>query len=205
LCDPIGGSDGQEGVGSDRVGAVGAVRGGVCVVADVAGVFGLRHTKRVATKSKGVAPQRWRYGSTRAPRPRTSTSTPIPRSRSKRSRGPRQSEPSPVDTGHPTNSSRSSKRGNYVERPIRQIPTQQGKTGLSRVVFNITMRGTYNRPCPLSRQPAQASPEGVSRGCRVLAHRQGRLAGGLAVRVDETECSASAGCGPVSDPPPVSP
>ena len=30
----------------------------------------------------------------------------------------------------------------------------------------------------LSRQPAQASPKGVSRGCRVLAHRQSRLAGG---------------------------
>ena len=84
---------------------------------------------------------------TRAPRPRTSTSTPIPRSRSKRSRGPRHWEPSPVDTGHPTNSSRSSKRGNYVERPICETPTQQGKTGLSRVVFNITMRGTYNRLC----------------------------------------------------------
>ena len=43
------------------------VRGGVCVVADVAGVFGLRHTKRVAIKSKGVASQRWRYGSREHP------------------------------------------------------------------------------------------------------------------------------------------
>jgi len=35
--------------------------------ADVAGVFGLRHTKRVAIKSKGVASQRWRYGSREHP------------------------------------------------------------------------------------------------------------------------------------------
>ena len=34
-----------------------------------------------------------------------------------------------------------------MERPICETPTQQGKTGLSRVVFNITMRGTYNRLC----------------------------------------------------------
>ena len=48
----------------------------------------------------------------------------------------------PVDTGHPTNSSRSSKRCNYVKRPICETPTQQGKTGTQQPVFNITMRGT---------------------------------------------------------------
>src|SRR6266545_8363294 len=39
LFDPIGGNDGQEGVGPRGVGAVGAVRGGVRVVAGLAGVF----------------------------------------------------------------------------------------------------------------------------------------------------------------------
>ena len=41
LCDPIGGFDGQEGVGPNAVGTVGAVRGGICGVAAVAVVFAL--------------------------------------------------------------------------------------------------------------------------------------------------------------------
>src|SRR6266545_6286158 len=41
FCDPIGGSDGQEGVGPGGVGAVGAVRGGVRVVVDVSGLLAL--------------------------------------------------------------------------------------------------------------------------------------------------------------------
>src|SRR4051794_17340476 len=35
----------------------------------------------------------------------------------------------------------------YVEHPIRQSLTQQGKTWSGRPVFNITVRRTYNRLC----------------------------------------------------------
>jgi len=47
VCDPIGVSDGQEDMGPDGVGAVGAVRGGVRVVAEVAGVFALGTADRL--------------------------------------------------------------------------------------------------------------------------------------------------------------
>ena len=73
------------------------------------------------------APREWtsrrsRCGSvTREPRPPTSTSTPTPHSRNKQSHEPPRSAPNPADTNHPTRSSRSSKRCDYVEH---NHPTQ---------------------------------------------------------------------------------
>jgi hypothetical protein len=39
----------------------------------------------------------------------------------------------------------------YVEPAIRQSLTQQGKAWSGRLVFNITLLGTYNRTCDFRR------------------------------------------------------
>ena len=60
---------------------------------------------------------------------------------------PPRSGPSPADTDHPTRSSRSSKRYDYVERTPRQTALSRRITA-SEPALNITVRGTYNRTCP---------------------------------------------------------
>ena len=81
----------------------------------------LRHTNAMLLRAKTSTSRRSRCGSaTRRPKQRTSTSTPTPPSRNEQSHEPPHSEPSRADTAHPTNSWRSSKRCDYVERLICQ-------------------------------------------------------------------------------------
>ena len=111
----------------------------------------------------------------KAPRPRISTSTPTQRSRSKRSHEPPHSGPSPADTDHPTRSSSSWKRSDYVERITRPNRAEQAKPEASPPLFNITGRWTYIPLCGIQRNGICGSPGvRVPRATRLATLRSSR-------------------------------
>jgi len=51
--------------------------------------------------------------------------------------------------------------GDYVERLTRETLTPQRKPLTGGRLVNITVRGTYNRPCPAFRATGSSKPDGV--------------------------------------------